>query len=150
MYKKSITHHIAKVVIDILFYLSILCTLAIPSATAMLLRVRTLHSSASIAYATILTFSGACCVYILFHLKQMYKSLLVGNPFVDENVSHLRKMAVTCFIIGITYVFKSVFLFTIATPIIAGIFLVGCLFCLTLKDLFKQAINYKNENDLTI
>lgn len=150
MYKKSITHYIAKVVIDILFYLSILCTLAMPSATAVLLRVRTLNSSASIAYAIILTFSGACCVYILFLLKQMYKSLLVGNPFVDENVRHLRKMAVTCFIIGILYVAKSIFLFTVATPIIAGIFLVGCLFCLTLKDLFKQAINYKTENDLTI
>ncbi len=150
MYQKSITHYIAKVVIDILFYLSILCTFAMPFVTTLLLRVRSLHSPYLIAYAAILTFSGMCCVYILFLLKQMYKSLLVGNPFVDENVRHLRKMALTCLIIGILYVIKSVFMFTVASPIIAGIFLVGCLFCLTLKDLFKQAINYKTENDLTI
>ena len=150
MYKKSITHYIAKVVIDILFYLSIVCTCAIPALAAYLIHLYPLSRNILLAYAVILTVSGACCVYILFLLKQMYKSLLVGNPFVDENVRHLRKMAITCLIIGIIYVAKSVFLFTIATPVIAGIFLVGCLFCLTLKDLFKQAVNYKAENDLTI
>lgn len=150
MYKKSITHYIAKAVIDILFYLSIVCSFAIPALTPYLLRLYPPFNHSIIAYCAILTFSGACCAYILFLLKQMYKSLLVGNPFVDENVRHLRKMAVTCLVIGILYVVKSIFLFTIATPIIAGIFLVGCLFCLTLKDLFKQAINYKAENDLTI
>ena len=41
-------------------------------------------------------------------------------------------------------------LFTIAAIVIAAIFMVGCLFCLTLKDLFKQAINFKMENELTI
>ena len=80
----------------------------------------------------------------------MYKSLLVGNPFVDDNVNHLRKIAVSCFLIAIMYVIKCFFMLTFATIVIAAVFIVGCMFCLTLKDLFKQAINYKTENELTI
>ena len=80
----------------------------------------------------------------------MFKSLLVGNPFTDKNVSHFRKMAVACSIVAIIYIMKSIFMFTYATVVIATIFVVGTLFCLTLKDLFKQAINYKSENELTI
>jgi hypothetical protein len=34
--------------------------------------------------------------------------------------------------------------------VIVIMFIIASLFCLTIKDLFKQAINYKNENDLTI
>ena len=80
----------------------------------------------------------------------MFKSLLVGNPFTGKNVSHFRKMAIACVIIAVIYILKAIIMFTFATIVIATVFVVGTLFCLTLKDLFKQAINYKTENELTI
>ncbi len=151
MYKKSITHYISKVVVDILFYGSIVCTLLVPFLARWLFGWISYKDSGYLtAFACILFVSGLCCTYILFNLKQMYRSLLVGNPFLDKNVRHLRKMAVTCFVMAVIYLAKCLFMFTLATVIIAIIFVVGCLFCLTLKDLFKQAINYKTENELTI
>ena len=80
----------------------------------------------------------------------MYRTLLEGNPFVDKNVCHFRKISVACTIISIIYIIKSFFMFTFGSVVIALVFIIGCLFCLTLKDLFKQAINFKAENDLTI
>jgi len=151
MYKKSITHYIAKVVIDILFYLSIICELLVPVWTKRLFGwIGYPDYSYMMTFVAIIFASGLCCVYILFNLKQMYRSLLVGNPFVDKNVNYLRKMAVACSIIALIYIIKCFFMFTVATVVIAAVFMVGCLFCLTLKDLFKQAINYKTENELTI
>jgi len=151
MYTKSITHYIAKYTIDVLFYLSIICTIAVPLWAKILFAfIRYPNAGYLTPFTVILFLSGLCCVYILFHLKQMYRTLLIGNPFVEQNVSHLRKMAVACTIIALIYLVKCFFMFTFATLVIAGIFVVGCLFCLTLKDLFKQAINYKTENDLTI
>lgn len=151
MYKKSFTHYAAKIVIDVLFYLSIVCVVLEPFfADDLFAWINYMDKSYATAFTVIIFISGVCCAYILFNLKQMYKSLLVGNPFVDKNVSHLRKMAVACIIIAIVYAGKCLFMFTVATVIIAFVFMVGCLFCLTLKDLFKQAINYKNENELTI
>ena len=151
MYKKSITHHITKIVIDILFYLSIICVLSVPLWSGYLFRwINYTNPDYLITFSAVIFLSGICCTYILFNFKQMYHSLLIGNPFVEKNVQHLRKIAVSCMIIAIIYIIKSFFWFTVATLVIAIVFIVGCLFSLTLKDLFKQAINYKSENDLTI
>lgn len=151
MYKKSITHQISKVVIDILFYFSILCVVLVPVWGKDLFSwINYSNINYLIPFMVIIFLSGLCCVYILYNLKQMFRSLLVGNPFIDKNVKHLRKIAVTCSIIAMMYVIKCFFMFTFATLVIAIVFVVGCLFCLTLKDLFKQAINYKTEMELTI
>lgn len=151
MYKKSITHYIAKIVIDVLFFLSIICVALVPVFSRWLFGwINYPDSSYLQAFTVILFLSGLCCVYILFNLKSMYRSLLSGNPFIDKNVCHLRKIAVSCTIISIIYIIKCFFMFTLATVVIAAVFMIGCLFCLTLKDLFKQAINYKAENELTI
>ncbi len=151
MYQKSLSHYIAKLTTDFLFLISVLCTLAVPFLSKYIFSwIGYLPSSYIIAFIVIVFLSGICCSYILFNLRQMYSSLLVGNPFVDKNVSHFRKMAVTCILLTLIYIAKCFFMFTYATVVIAVVFAVGCLFCLTLKDLFKQAINYKTENELTI
>ena len=151
MYKKSLTHYVAKYIIDVLFCVSLICTLIVPFVSKTIFNmIGYLDKSYMIAFTIILFVSGGLCSYILYKLRQMYKSLLIGNPFTDKNVGHFRKMAVACAIISAIYIAKCIFMFTYATVVIAAIFAVGCLFCLTLKDLFKQAINYKIENELTI
>lgn len=151
MYKKSIIHYVSKVTIDILLILSAICTIAIPFYYERIFNFMGYINNSYMATFTVIIFvSGVICTYILFVLRQMYKSLLVGNPFTDKNVSSLRKIAVCCIIIAIIYFAKLFIVFTFATLVICAIFVVGCLFCLTLKDLFKQAINYKAENELTI
>ena len=64
---------------------------------------------------------------------------------VDVPVT-VKAAAVVCVIFTI----QAILAFTVGSLTIALIFAIACLFCLTLKDLFKQAINYKAENDLTI
>ena len=151
MYQKSVTHYLSKIVIDILFYLSILCVILVPIWGKHLFSwISYRNEGYLVPFLSIVFVSGLCCVYILYNLKQMFHSLLVGNPFVEKNVSHFRKIAVACAIIAGIYILKCFFLFTYATVVIAVVFIVGCLFCLTLKDLFKQAINYKTETELTI
>lgn len=149
MYQKTITHHITKILVDILFYLSFVCICAVPFASDFLFGEG--RSTAYIIFFdAVLISSGLCCAYILYNLKQMFRTLLCGNPFTDENVIRFRRLSVTCITIAIIYIIKSIFLFTIGTVIVSLVFIIGCLFCLTLKDLFKQAANYKAENDLTI
>lgn len=151
MYQKSVTHYLAKLVIDFLFYLSIPCVILVPWwAKHLFLWIDYANGGYLIPFVIIVMLSGVGCVYILYNLKQMFRSLLEGNPFVDKNVSHFRKIAAACGLIAFLYLFKCFFMFTYATLVIATVFVVGCLFCLTLKDLFKQAINYKIETELTI
>lgn len=154
MYKKSKFHYVAKLLIDLMLYGGVVCVACIPLIVKHFGKFYDSREIQTGAYAALLMIvlyiSGLCALYILFNLKSMYKSLLEGNPFVDKNVVHFRKMAVACGVISVIYIIKCCFLFTLATAIISIVFAMGSVFCLTLKDLFKQAINYKNENDLTI
>lgn len=151
MYGKGLTHYVAKVVVDVLLYFALAAAVAIPfTVKRLFFWIGYINPGYLPVFTAVLFLSGICCVYILYHLKAMYKTLLVGNPFIESNVIHLRKIALACFITAVIYVIKSIILFTFASLVIAFVFMVGCLFCLTLKDLFKQAINYKNENELTI
>lgn len=151
MYSKSFIHYVAKIMVDALLCLAVIAVVALPFVVKQLFLWIGYNDTAYIGiFASVLSLSGVGCVYILYNLKMMYKSLLVGDPFIDSNVNHLRRIALACFIIAVIYFIKCILLFTLASLMIAFVFMVGCLFCLTLKDLFKQAINFKTENELTI
>ena len=147
MYKNSFVHYLTKVLVDVMFYGGILCCIAVPFvmpyAAAYLGYSREIVSQ----YSLILILSGLCALYILWQFKKMFKTLLGGNPFTGKNVSCLRKCSVASFLIAIIYLVKICIWFTIASSIIVIIFALLGLFCLTLKDVFKQAVYYKEEND---
>ena len=151
MRKNSFVHYLTKVLVDIMFYGGILCCIAAPFVMPYVLTslgyLRTTHS----AYSIIILLSGVCALCILWQLKLMLKTLLGGNPFVAQNVTCLRICAVSSFLIAIIFVIKLLLLLpTPSSFLIVIIFSLLGLFCLTLKDVFKQAIAYKEENDWTV
>lgn len=150
MKEKSFVHYLTKVLVDIMFYAGIVCSLTVPIWVKGVRDIFGYGDEILLPFMIILFTSGVCAVYILFNLKIIFKTLLGGNPFVDKNVSCLRKMAVACFLIAIIYCYKTWFWFSIATSIIVVIFIIAGLFCLTLKDVFKQAIVFKEEIDYTV
>lgn len=150
MYRNSFVHYVAKICVDILFIVGIICCAIVLFSKSWLIKYFNLTSEMIVPMILVLITSGLACVYILWQLKIVFKTLIGGNPFVLENVTCLRKMAVASSIIAIIYLIKCLFWFTISTVVIVIIFVIACLFCLTLKDLFKQAVYYKDENDLTV
>ena len=150
MYLNSTVHKLTKIVVDLMFYGGILCLLALPFLSRWIERYFCYGKGMLIPMMILLILSGLCAEYILFQLKCMFQSLKKGNPFIPQTVVRFRKMAVACAAIALMYIVKLFILFTVATVLIILIFAIGCLFCLTLKDLFKQAVLYKEEHDLTI
>ena len=150
MYQKSIVHYMTKISIDILFIVAIICCILVPFSSSWLFRYFGIVEEGALFVKAILMASCISCVYILWQLKVIFKTLLQGNPFIHANVSSLRKIAVACLVIAFIYFVKMIVMPTISTIIIIIIFVVACLLCLTLKDLFKQSIYYKDENDLTV
>jgi len=150
MYQKSIVHYITKVCVDILFYIGIACCILIPFSSSILLKYFNASDSAALFIKVVLEASGICSVYIMWQLKVIFKTLMDGNPFIHANVGALRKIAMSCLVIALIYVLKLIVMPTVSTVVIIAIFVIACLLCLTLKDLFKQSIYYKDENDLTV
>lgn len=150
MYKINFINKLTKIVVEIFFYLGIITVISVPFITPKLIRYLNLSEGLILPTIITLLLSGVCAVYLIFQLKRIFRTLTAGNPFVIENTIYLKNMAVVAFIISIIYIFKLTYWFTPATVIIVLVFLVAGLFCLTLKDLFAQAIKYKEDNDLTI
>jgi len=150
MYKNSLVHRIAKITVDILFFGGIGFLLCVPLWRKIVMDAYGLDVISSLPLIILIVLAGLLTLYILFNLKRMYKTLLGANPFVWENVKSLRKIAVACALIALMFLIRAVVFFSVGTVLIVIIFSVGCLFCLTLKDLFKQAIAYKEENEWTV
>jgi len=152
MFRNSFVHILTKILVDIMFYGGIVCCLAVP----LVLRssLLPLHEYGEgryyLFYCIILIIAGSCCVYILWQLKIIFRSLSGGNPFVSENVSCLRKSGVASFLIALVFMIETLRFLLISAFFLVIIFALLGLFCLTLKDVFKQAIAYKEENDWTV
>lgn len=150
MYKKSTVHYMTKVCVDFLFYLGIVCCILVPFSKPWLTKYFGFIGDTSTPMLIILLLTGILSVYILYQLKIMFKTLLVGNPFINDNVVCFRKISLASAFISLIYLFKCFIYFTLSTVVIIAIFIIASLFSLTLKDLFKQAIYFKEENDLTV
>ena len=150
MVKKSFVHYLTKYLVDFLFYSGIICTLTVPFLIKPAVEYYGYNSNLSVFFGVILFLSGLSAVYILWQLKVIFKTLLSGSPFIQRNVNALRKMAVASSIIAVIFIVKCITFFTIASGLIVIVFSLASLFCLTLKDVFKEAVYYKEETDLTI
>jgi len=94
--------------------------------------------------------SGLFCLSIVYELRKIFKTLTMINPFIIENVKSLKSMAIAAFAISAVYIVKIIFYNTLLTIIAAMIFIIAGLFSVILSEVFRQAVIYKEENDLTI
>lgn len=98
----------------------------------------------------LLYLSGFPMLIIVYEFIKLFDSLTKSTPFIVENVKHLKVASICSGIICIEYIFGIYIFKSIFTLIIVGIFLIAYLGLYILSELFKQAIKFKEENDLTI
>jgi len=148
--KNSFVHRLTKVLIDIMFFGGIICCAALPFIMSPLSEFLGYERDTVALNTIVLTLSGLCALFILWQLKAMFRTLLGGDPFTPQNTSCFRRCAMAGFLIALIYIVKIVLRFTVASAVIAVIFALLGLFSLTLKDVFKQAVAYKEENEWTV
>jgi len=151
MENPRVLHRVTKILVDLMFYGGIVVLVILPFALPQVMAFLGVSViQFRLAYTIILLSAGLCAIYIVYQLKRMFKTLLGGNPFVMQNVSCLRKCAVASALIAAVFLIRLVLWFTIAASLIVIIFALMSLFCLTIKDLFKQAVAYKEDADWTV
>ncbi|WP_195262466.1 MULTISPECIES: DUF2975 domain-containing protein [unclassified Clostridium] len=113
---------------------------------------------------TILLIVGiASLFYIVFQLKGIIKTLIIGDPFVRSNAIAFKKISVSSLIISVCYLinlfvnsnfkeFKFIYVdnMGIHTDMEVFIFLFASAFIFILAKVFDKAVTFKEENDLTI
>ena len=142
---------LTKLILDIMFFTGIIVLLTLP----IWLRFAGTHYSKDkeihyLAMLIVFAVSGLNGILIVNELRKMMKTVLEVNCFVEDNVKSLRRMARYSLVISIFFFIKVLLVPTPATLIIILVFFIAALFSVVLSCVFQEAVNYKDENDLTI
>ena len=132
--------------------------------TSTLATTHILESNRKYIVNSILLFTGASSlIFILYTLRKILKSVIKNGPFNMSIVKNLSKIASSCFIITLCYLinffynnqFKNFSLINIDQTGIHTdtefliFFFAGC-FVFVLAQIYKQAVEVKEENDFTV
>ena len=93
---------------------------------------------------------GICALLVENELRSMFKTLEEKDPFVERNVKSLNRMGFLMLIVFAFFIFKIFTLNTIMTMLCAFAIILVAVLCFVLADVFRQAVIFKQENDLTI
>lgn len=101
--------------------------------------------------------------YIVFQLKGVIKTLIIGDPFVRSNAIAFKRISLASLVIALCYLinlfinsnfkeFKFIYVdnMGIHTDMEVFIFLFASAFIFILAKVFDKAVTFKEENDLTI
>ena len=142
---------ITKYVLDIMYFGGFVVLITLPATIKFLGKY---YSSVITKNFTLMLFvfgiSGILGILIIGQLRRMMRTVIEDSCFVYGNVESLHKMAMMSIGIVIMFIFKLFFVPTPATGIIILDFFIAALFSQVLADVFEKAVNYKEENDLTI
>ena len=142
---------ITKYVLDIMYFGGFVVLITLPATIKFLGKY---YSSVITKNFKLMLFvfgiSGILGILIIGQLRRMMRTVIEDSCFVYGNVESLHKMAMMSIGIVIMFIFKLFFVPTPATGIIILVFFIAALFSQVLADVFEKAVNYKEENDLTI
>jgi Protein of unknown function (DUF2975) len=141
---------ITKVLLDVMFYLGILLCVTIPFTFRWLGQYYPNIADHYLVMCILFITTGILGIGILRELRRIFATVLAEDCFVWENVSSLKKMAYMGFGISLITACRLFFVLTPATIIIIGVFFIAGLGSSVLSQVFRQAVTYKQENDLTI
>lgn len=93
---------------------------------------------------------GILAILIIGELRKMFRTVLVEDCFVKENVVSLQRMGTYSFIIAAICFIRTLLYLTVAMPVLILVFIIAGLFSKVLSLVFDKAVEYKQENDFTI
>lgn len=118
------------------------------------------HTSKTLYSMFVIYPNGLLMILIAVEFIKLFKSLEVDNPFTYENVRILKTTSVISLIMSILWLIDLLFMifiigntyinYIIVLIFLTGLFLGVSIALYILSELFNQATNYKQENDLTI
>ncbi len=94
--------------------------------------------------------TGTLGLIMVYELRKIFNNINNNEPFEKQNAKSLKTIAVMGLLISAAYIIKIFFYISFLTIVIAAVFLLFGLTGLVFSELFRQAVEVKEENDLTI
>ena len=142
-----------KIVLQICLYIGIVILLALP----FILKSFGLHLNAT---AYVIYPNGIAILLIAHKFIKLFESLKENNPFSDKNVKILKSIGIISIVEAMLWLSDLLFEIILAKVFDVILIVVILFLCILfigisiasyiLSELFKEAVKYKKENELTI
>ena len=145
-----------KLLLDFMFYAGIVITVTLPWTVKWLGAQKFIQEllpnfADSYREVTVVYFVlGVAALVLVNELRRIFRTVLAGDCFVEANVESLKRMGSISFFIALMSAVRIVVYLSIAMIVVVFVFLIAGMFSKVLAQVFKQAVEYKLENDLTI
>lgn len=139
-----------KYLLDFMFYTGIAVTVTLPITIKKIgekMPKLVEHYEESVIIYFVL---GIAALVLIRELRRIFRTVLNENCFVQENVASLKKMGNWSFFIALMLVVRSIVYVTVAAVTTILVFVIAGLFSKVLACVFERAVQYKEENDLTV
>ena len=159
--KKSLS----SVVMLFICVLLILCIIAIVAGGIFVLSNASFFTKDLLSITYILIYVSAIpALVMIIAFLQIFNTLKKENPFEKKNIKRLGTSCIASIVIGVIYAINVLLIYLgvgmvqerffiiypLANVAISIIFLVFGIGIVVLKEIYRKAIEYKDENDLTI
>lgn len=98
----------------------------------------------------VLYVSSIPAIIIVYQFIKIFGTLKQDNPFTMENVKALKIISTCSLIIAIEYIIGMFFIVSMFEGVLIVVFIIVWLGGYILAELLRKAIEYKEENELTI
>ncbi|MDE6064727.1 MAG: DUF2975 domain-containing protein [Lachnospiraceae bacterium] len=148
--KKESIIRITKYLLDFMFFAGIIVTVTLPFSAKWLINYLPDLEAHYTEYVILYFVLGVLAIAVLGELRKMFRTVLADNCFVYDNVVSLQRMGTYSFMIALISLVRTLLCMTIAMLVVILVFIIAGLFSKVLAFVFERAVNYKEENDLTI
>ena len=139
-----------KLLVDIIFVAEILVTLIMPFSIPWLNKNYSHLQGIDIPMISNYMLVGLVSIIATWILRKILQTVVMGNCFVQENVTGLKRISNCFFCLVLLLVCRAVLYLTMAILIDVFLFFIACVFCRVVALVFQEAVWHKEENDLTI
>lgn len=148
--KKESIIRITKYLLDFMFFAGIIATVTLPFSAKWVINYLPDLEARYTEYVILYFVLGVLAIAVLGELRKMFRTVLADNCFVYDNVVSLQRMGTYSFMIALISLVRTLLCMTIAMLVVILVFVIAGLFSKVLAFVFERAVNYKEENDLTI
>ena len=139
-------------------------TLIVKSISDVIINVNLQENTFNLNLFSMIIVTGIIALFIIYQFIKIFENLKRNILFSTDNSKRLNKISISCFIISAIYLIISILIIILIKDIIADlisyilafsimlmiIFAVSGIGIKILNEIYKKAIEYKEENDLTI
>lgn len=142
---------VIEIALDVLMGVAFLLTVTLPwSIPAVTLKQPGMAGGWYEKYLVVLAVSGGLAELILWQARGIMNNINRGRAFSTDTVRRLRVIGMECLALALFY-FGAVFVVTKFFMVVVFVaFSVVGLVLFVFAELFRQAVSYKKENDMTV